>query len=126
MRNYELTTIFHPDLEMNLDPALSKVKQTLESNKAKITEEEADGKRRLAYEIDGQQFGIYHYFEMELPTEAPDKISSIFNIADEILRYMLVKTDERKIKLATRRAERTAKTGNTEDENNNLNSEREV
>ena len=109
MKNYELTVVFHPDLEMNIDPALDKVKKVLEANHANVTKEEVDGKKRLAYKIGKQDFGIYYYFELELPPEAPAKIEAAFNISDEILRQMLVRADERKAKLATKRAERAAK-----------------
>ncbi|MBR2841579.1 30S ribosomal protein S6 [Candidatus Saccharibacteria bacterium] len=118
MKNYELTIVFHPDLEMNIDPALDKVKKILEANNAKIINEEVDGKKRLSYEIAKQQFGLYYYFDLELPAEAPAKISNAFNIADEILRYLLCKTDERKAKLAAKRAEQTAKSNSAEETNN--------
>ena len=98
MKDYELTVLFHPDLEMNIDPALDKVKKIIESNGGKITKETNDGKKRLAYSINGQSFAIYYFFELNLPAEAPAKISSIFNITDEVIRYLLVKVDERKAK----------------------------
>ena len=101
MKDYELSVVFHPDLEMNLDPALDKVKKVIESNKGKIVKEENDGKKRLAYSINGQDFGVYYYFDLQLPAEAPAKISSTFNITDEILRYLLVKTDPRRAKSNT-------------------------
>ena len=100
MKDYELSVVFHPDLEMNLDPALDKVKKVIESNKGKIVKEENDGKKRLAYSINGQDFGVYYYFDLQLPAEAPAKISSTFNITDEILRYLLVKTDPRRAKVS--------------------------
>ena len=93
MKDYELTVLFHPDLEMNLDPALDKVKKLIEANKGKITKEEADGKKRLAYSINGQEFAVYYYFDVELPAAAPGKISSTLNITDEVLRYLLVRAD---------------------------------
>ena len=114
MKNYELTVVFHPDLEMNIDPALDKVKQILEANHAKIISEEVDGKKRLAYQIKNQDCGLYYYFDLELPPEAPAKISSAFNIADEIIRYLLVTVDARKAKLAAKRAERATKTESAE------------
>lgn len=105
MKEYELSVVFHPDLEMNIDPALDKVKKIIEQNGGKITKEENEGKKRLAYSINGQDFAIYYYFDLELPAEAPAKISSTLNITDEILRYLLVRTDERKAKLEARRKE---------------------
>lgn len=104
MKDYELTVLFHPDLEMNLDPALDKVKKLIEANKGKIKSEEDDGKKRLAYSINGQTFAIYRFYNLELPAEAPAKISSTLNISDEVLRYLLVHTDERRAKLQAEKA----------------------
>ena len=109
MKDYELTVLFHPDLEMNLDPALDKIKKLIEANKGKIKSEEDDGKKRLAYSINGQTFAIYRFYEIELPAEAPAKISSTLNISDEVLRYLLVRTDERKAKFSAKKAEKTEK-----------------
>lgn len=109
MKDYELTVLIHPDLEMNLDPAIEKVKNLVESCGGKISKEENEGKKRLAYSISGQDFAVYYYFEVALPSEAPGKISSALNIADEVLRYLLVRVDERKTKLAARRAESAKK-----------------
>ena len=102
MKNYELTVLFHPDLEMNIDPALDKVKNLVKANGGKITKESNEGKKRLAYSIKGQDFAIYYYINVALPAEAPAKLSSTFNITDEILRYLLVRADERKAKLAAK------------------------
>ena len=99
MKDYELSVLFHPDLEMNLDPALDKVKKIIETAGGKITKEENDGKRRLAYSIGGQDFAIYYYQDVSLPADAPAKISSVMNITDEVLRYLLVRADERRAKM---------------------------
>ena len=106
MKDYELVVLFHPDLEMNLDPALDKVKSLIEGNNGKIVSEEAEGKKRLAYTIIGQDFAIYHFYELQLPAEAPAKMSSVLNITDEVLRYLLVRVDERKAKYEARRKEK--------------------
>ena len=106
MKDYELSVLFHPDLEMNLDPSIAKLKKLLESNGAKITKEEPEGKKRLSYSIDGQDFAIYYYFDVQMPAEAPAKISSTLNISDEVIRFLLVKSDPRKAKYAARRQAR--------------------
>ena len=100
MKDYELTVVFHPDLEMNLDPALDKVKKAITTAGGKIIKEENDSKKRLSYKIGSQEFGVYYYFDLQLPAEAPAKISSTYNITDEILRYLLVKADPRRARLA--------------------------
>ena len=105
MKEYELSVLFHPDLEMNLDPALDKVKKIIESAGGKITKEENDGKKRLAYSINGQDFAVYYFIDLSLPADAPAKISSTLNITDEVLRYLLVRVDERKAKMAAKAKE---------------------
>ena len=105
MKDYELTVVLHPDLEMNLDPALDKVKKAITSNGGKIIKEENDGKKRLAYKINGQDFGVYYYIDLQLPAEAPAKISSVYNITDEIMRYLLIRADGRRAKMAALRKE---------------------
>ena len=103
MKDYELSILFHPDLEMNLDPVLAKVKKLIEGSGGKIKKEDNDGKKRLAYAINGQDFAVYYFYDLELPAEAPAKIGSVLNITDEVLRYLLVRTDERKAKAEARR-----------------------
>ena len=80
----------------------------------KITKEENEGKKRLAYSISGQDFALYYYFDVSLPAEAPAKISSAFNITEEVLRYLLVRVDERKAKFAARRATKEEEASTTE------------
>lgn len=102
MKNYELTVLFHPDLEMNLEPAMEKIKKLISDNGGKITKEENEGKKRLAYSIAGQEFAVYYFYELELPATAPAKISSTLNITDEVIRYLLVTVDVRKAKMAAK------------------------
>jgi small subunit ribosomal protein S6 len=98
MKEYELTVLIHPDLEMNLQPVVDKLKALITENGGIVTKETNEGKKKLAYTIEAQDFAIYSYFEVELPSEAPAKISSVLNITDEVVRYLLVLKDERKIK----------------------------
>ena len=105
MKAYELSLLFHPDLEMNLDPALDKVKKLIKSNGGKITKEEPDGKKRLAYPIGSNEYAIYYFIDVELPPEAPAKISSSLEITDEVIRYLLVKADPRRAKYLESKAD---------------------
>ena len=106
MKNYELTVLIHPDLEMNLEPATAKIKDLIEKNGGKIVKESNDGKKRLSYSIRGQDFAVYYFYEVELPAEAPKKIEGVLNITDEVLRYLLVTVDERKLKYEAKQAAR--------------------
>ena len=108
MRDYELTFLVHPDLEMNPEPAVNKVKELIEKNGGKIIKETVDGKKRLAYAIKGQDFAVYYFYEVQLPATAPAKSESALNITDEVLRHLLVAVDPRKIKAMEKQAARQA------------------
>lgn len=95
MTEYELTVLIHPDLELDIDKPLAQITKNIEEAGGKIVKQDSWGKKKLAYEIDKQGFANYVYFELELPTDAPLKLSNLFNINKEILRYLLVKADPR-------------------------------
>ncbi|MBQ2660426.1 30S ribosomal protein S6 [Candidatus Saccharibacteria bacterium] len=116
MKQYELTVLIHPDLEMNIEPATAKIKGLIEENGGKIVKEANEGKKKLAYSIAGQDFAVYYYYELELPAQAPAKISSVLNITDEVIRYLLVAVDERKLKAEAKKAARRANRVEEKDE----------
>lgn len=95
MREYELTVVLHPDLETDLDGALKKVRGIVTDNGGKIVKEDNWGKKRLAYRINKEDFGVYVYFDVELPAEAVAKVNATLNITDEALRFLLVSVDSK-------------------------------
>lgn len=95
MKEYELTVLIHPDLEADLEVKLDAVRKLVKDNGGKVTTEDAWGKKKLAYQINKQDFGLYHYMEVELPAAAPLAISNTLNITDGVLRYLLVKVDQK-------------------------------
>lgn len=95
MKEYELTVLIHPDLEVDLETPLAKVRDIIKNVGGEITKEDNWGKKKLAYSINREDFAVYVYMDVKLPADAPLKISNTLNITDEVLRYLLVKTDEK-------------------------------
>jgi small subunit ribosomal protein S6 len=95
MKEYELTVLIHPDLEADLETPLTKVRDIIKNAGGTIVREDNWGKKKLAYPIRREEFGIYVYMDVSLPADAPLKISNIFNITDEVLRYLLVTVNEK-------------------------------
>ena len=93
MKEYELTVLIHPDLEVDIETPLAKLRNIVKSAGGTILSEDNWGKKRLAYHIKNEDFAVYVYFDISLPNDAPLKISNILNITDEILRYLLVTVD---------------------------------
>ncbi len=113
MKEYELTVLIHPDLEADLETPLNKVRDIIKAAGGTIAREDNWGKKKLAYPINREDFAVYVYMDLELPAEAPLKISNTFNITDEVLRYLLVKAD---LKARKALAEQTAANSETKEE----------
>ncbi len=95
MKEYELTVLIHPDLEVDIEAPLAKVREIVTSAGGKIISEDNWGKKKLAYRINKEDFAVYVYMDVSLPSKAPLKISNTLNITDEVLRYLLVTVDEK-------------------------------
>ena len=95
MKDYELTVLIHPDLEIDIDAPLVKVRDIVKNAGGTITTEDNWGKKKLAYVIKKQDFAVYVYMQVALPPDALLKISNTLNITEEVLRYLLVTVDEK-------------------------------
>lgn len=93
-KTYELVVLLHPDLEIDVEAPIKKVEGIITAAGGKIAKRENWGKKRLAYRIKHQDFAIYVYFEVELPTEAVRSVENTLLITDEVLRHILVVHEE--------------------------------
>lgn len=116
MKEYELTVLIHPDLEADLETPLNKVRDIIKIAGGVIVREDNWGKKKLAYPIRREEFAVYVYMDVELPADAPLKISNTLNITDEVLRYLLVTVDEKARKALAAQAEETATAETKEEE----------
>ena len=116
MKEYELTVLIHPDLEVDLEAPLDKVRKLVTDAGGKVLAEDTWGKKRLAYRIKDQDFAVYVLLNVELPAEAPLKISNTLNITDEVVRYLLVRVDEKGRALLEEAKKRAAERGETEED----------
>jgi small subunit ribosomal protein S6 len=116
MQEYELTVLIHPDLEVDIETPLNKIRGIITGAGGEIVSEDNWGKKKLAYRIKKEDFAVYVYFDIKLPAEALLKISGTFNITDEILRYLLVKVDEKNRKILEEAKLNAASTNGAEEE----------
>ena len=77
---YEIAVLYHPDLEIDLGNASTKVEKIITDAGGKITKTDNWGKRKLAYTIAKQEFAVYVFYTVEMPTDAVKKIETTFNI----------------------------------------------
>lgn len=121
MNTYEIAVLYHPDLEIDLEKAESRVKKILEDSKAKITKTDNWGKRKLAYPIKKQEFAVYVFYTVEMPAENVAKVEQTFNITDEIVRFLITKPDFKAMAKAEEmreaKAKKAAERGDSDEDN---------
>jgi len=104
MRTYEVLFILSPQVtEEEATAAITDFKHVAEGTWAKLTHEEAWGRRRLAYPIHKFNEGNYHLFVFESDASLSELDRRMKN-AENILRHMIVRTD-----LDHKRADKLAK-----------------
>lgn len=119
MNQYEIAILYDPDLEIDLEKATSRVEKILTDNGAKITNTDNWGKRKLAYPIRKHDMAVYVFYTAEIPGANVQKIESILNITDEVIRFLITKPDLKAIAKAEAakalKAEQAAKRGDHSD-----------
>jgi small subunit ribosomal protein S6 len=112
--------LYHPDLEVDLSKAEERVKKIITDNGGNITATDNWGKRKLAYDIKGNEHAIYVFYTVELPSEAVAKVESTLNITDEVIRLLITRPDLKAIAKAeaakAEKAEQAAKRGERDDD----------
>lgn len=129
MDQYEVAVLYHPDLEIDLDKATSRVTKIFKDNGGKVVAEDNWGKRKLAYPIKRNEHAIYVFYTVELPHEGVRKVESTLNITDEVIRFLITKPDLKAIaKAEAEKADKAAKaaargeTASSEDDSDELES----
>jgi small subunit ribosomal protein S6 len=119
LNQYEVAVLYHPDLEIDLDKAESKVKKIIADNGGKITKADNWGRRKLAYPINKQEFAVYIFYTVDMPADGVKKIEQTFNITDEIIRFLITRPDLKAIAkaeaLRADKAKKAAERGEAED-----------
>lgn len=120
MNLYEIAVLYHPDLEIDLEKASTKVEKIIVESGGKIAKTDNWGKRKLAYPIKKQEFAVYAIYNAELPAEAVSKIEKTLNITDEVIRFLITRPDLRAIAKAeaakAEKAKKAAERGSSEDD----------
>ncbi len=97
MNKYELVYVIDAALEDEARKAvIDRFNGMIEQNGGKVTKVEEWGKRRLAYPINYKTEGYYLLVNFESEASLPREIERNMQIADQILRYLIVKVEEKR------------------------------
>ncbi len=120
MDQYEVAVLYHPDLEIDLEKATSRIEKIFTDNGGKVTGVDNWGKRKLAYAIKKNESAVYVIYTVELPAQSVRKVESTLNITDEVIRFLITKPDLKAIAkaeaLKALKAKKAAERGESNDE----------
>ncbi len=117
---YEIAVLYHPDLEVDLDKATSRVEKLFTDNGGTVVNTDNWGKRKLAYTIKKCESAIYVIYTVDFPAESVRKVESTLNITDEVIRFLITKPDLKAIAKAdaakAEKARKAAERGDRSDD----------
>ena len=95
MTGFELVFITDPALkDKDLESLQKNIKMSLSKSKGKLVHEYVWGRRRLAYEIEGNDFGVYHTWYFTGSGKTVDELERQFGYSDNVLRHQIVKVED--------------------------------
>ena len=95
MTGFELVFITDPALnDKDLESLQKNIKMSLSKSKGKLVHEYVWGRRRLAYEIEGNDFGVYHTWYFTGSGNTVDELQRQFGYSDNVLRHQIVKVED--------------------------------
>ncbi len=96
MNNYELALVVSSKIDDETRNAVvEKAKGYITRYEGTIGEVDAWGKKKLAYEIQDEREGYYYFIPFTAAPTAPAEIERHVRIMDNVLRYLVVRTDEK-------------------------------
>lgn len=115
MNQYEIAVLYHPDLEIDLEKATSRVEKIFTDNGGEVKGVDNWGKRKLAYPIKKNEHAVYVFYTVDLSGQSVRKIESTLNITDEVIRFLITRPDLKAIAkaeaLKAEKAEKAAARG---------------
>lgn len=119
---YEIAVLYHPDLEIDLEKATSKVEKIIAEGKGKIKNTDNWGKRKLAYKIKNLEHAVYVFYTVYMPAQNIRKVEQTLNITDEVIRFLITRPDHKAIAkaeaLKAEKAKRASERGDSDEKDN--------
>lgn len=95
MTEYEILLLLDPDLaEDKQAEVVQRTRTLIEQGGGTFERQDVWGRRRLAYEIDHKEEGIYHLLSFTATPETLDEISRVLRIDDGVMRHMATRRIE--------------------------------
>lgn len=101
MRSYQSVLILKPDVdEARVAEALEKIGEFIKSNGGASLRIENWGKKRLAYRVKKNRFGIYLNLYHTLESAKVVELETKYKLYDLVIKYMVVRLDDDELERA--------------------------
>ena len=98
MNFYETVFVIHPALQAGrLDDMASSINTKIQTLEGKYLYSETWGKKKLAYAIDKQKYGIYIHVQFKMNSDRVSGLVEEFEHNSNVLRFLVSKIEERDI-----------------------------
>ena len=106
LRSYQSVLILKPDIEdSRVDEALAKIGEFIKSNGGAILKTEKWGKKRLAYRVKKNRFGIYLNLYHTLEPSGVIDLEKKYKLFDLIIKFMVLNLADDELERALGREE---------------------
>ena len=110
-RAYEVMFIVRPDvMEEDMDKLISTLQGHATTAGATVQNTEKMGRRRLAYDVKKFQDGQYVLFTLQAEGKAIHELERRMRVAEQVIKYITVRTDEEQQRLDKVRKLRASRT----------------
>ncbi len=92
---YEVLLMLDPELpEDRGGEIVARMRELVERAEGTWSSHDLWGRRRLAYEIDHKDEGVYHLFELTVEPATLDELTRVLKITDGVMRHLAVRRVE--------------------------------
>lgn len=96
MKNYELLTIFKPNLDAEeIDKAVEKISSIIVDFGGNVVSTDKSGRKKLAYDIQNFRDGFFTTMVLALPADKVAEFKRQLRLSDNILRTMFMEVSEK-------------------------------
>ena len=108
MRSYQSVLILKPDIEESrVDEALANIGELIKSNGGAILKTEKWGKKRLAYRVKKNRFGVYLNLYHTLEPSGVIDLEKKYKLFDLIIKFMVLHLADDELERAVGRDDET-------------------
>lgn len=96
MRNYELLTVFKPNLDAEeVDKLIAKINDSIVEFGGKVQSTDKMGRKKLAYDIQNFRDGFFATLILSLPAEKVAEFKRQLKLNDNVIRTMFMEVSDK-------------------------------